>query len=83
MDFKVYQEYLQRYIDEAILNSDGSNRGISEYLWAQQVKGRFARHRQERLRALTDARRAFDEHRHWPLEIVLSHLGLKKESPRP
>jgi hypothetical protein len=36
-------------------------------------------HREEKQRALADARQAFDEHRHWPLEIVLRHLGVSLE----
>jgi len=77
MNFPRYQFYLRHYVDEAIQNSDGSNRGISEYLWTLQVKGIYVRERAEKERALTDTRRAFDEHRHWPLPIILSHLGLE------
>jgi hypothetical protein len=42
-----------------------------------QVKGLLVRHREEKRRALEDAQRAFDEHRHWPLEIILSQLGIE------
>ena len=79
MDLLRYQEYLRQYVGQAIQNTDGSNRQISEYLSEIQVKGFLVRHRTEKERALADARKAFDEHRHWPLEIVLSHLGVRPD----
>jgi len=79
MDLLSYQQYLQQYVSQAIHNTDGSNRQISEYLSEIQIKGFLVRHRTEKERALADARKAFDEHRHWPLEIVLSHLGVKPD----
>jgi hypothetical protein len=42
------------------------------------VGGLFTQHKDERRRALDDLRRAFDEHRHWPREIILAHLGVKE-----
>jgi hypothetical protein len=79
MNFNIYQEYLQHYVSQAIRESDGTNRGVSENLWNIQVKGVLVRHKEEKLRALEDARKAFDDHRHWPREIVLSHLGIAPE----
>jgi hypothetical protein len=79
MNRKLYQEYLQQFVTQAIQNSDGSNRGIYELLSEMQVKGLLVRHREEKRRALEDARRAFDEHRHWPLEIILSQLGIENK----
>ncbi len=76
MNFNRYQHYLRQYVTEALQNSDGSNRGISEFLWTIQVKGFLVRERTEKERALADARKAFDEHRHWPLDIILSQLGI-------
>ncbi len=77
MDIGLYRKYLQQYVSDAMRNSDGSNRGISEYLETIQVKGLFVSHREEKRRALADARQAFDRNRHWPTEIVLSHLGVE------
>jgi hypothetical protein len=79
MNFTLYREYLREYLTIALRESDGSNRGIAERLGEFQVRGLIVRHRDEKLRALSDARQAFDEHRHWPLEIVLSQLGFKRE----
>ena len=79
MDLVHYQQYLKQYINEAIQQSDGSNHGIAEHLSTIQVKGPVVLHREEKRRALADARQAFDEHRHWPLEIVLRHLGVALE----
>ena len=80
MDYTLYEKYLKEYLDRAIQESDGSNRGIAEALSMVQVSGIFVTHKDERRRALSDARRAFDEHRHWPRDIILAHLGIKSES---
>jgi len=79
MDRVRYLQYLKQYITEAVQQSDGSTRGIAEHLSMLQVKGPLVMHREEKQRALADARQAFDEHRHWPLEIVLRHLGIALE----
>jgi hypothetical protein len=76
MNFLRYQQYLKAYVEQAIQESDGSNRGIAEHLWGIQVKGFLVSHREEKQRALNDARQAFDQHRHWPRDIILSHLGI-------
>ncbi len=76
MNFLIYKRYLTQFVREAIQNSDGSNAGISNYLWEKKVSGIFVQHRIEKERALSDARKAFDEHRHWPREIIISHLGI-------
>jgi hypothetical protein len=79
MDRERYQQYMKQYVAEAIQKSDGSTRGIAEHLSMIQVKGPLVLHREEKRRALADARQAFDEHRHWPVEIVLKHLGVALE----
>jgi len=76
MNRNLYQQYLQAYIDQAVRDSDGSVRGIYEQLSQMQVKGLLVLHREEKRRALVDAKQAFIEHGHWPLEIILSHLGV-------
>jgi hypothetical protein len=83
MDIGLYREYLTQYVNEAIANSDGSNPGISEYLSNIRVSGIFVRHKDEKKRALADAREAFEEHRHWPQEIVISHLGIDRRPIDP
>jgi hypothetical protein len=76
MDISLYRQYLDEYIQEAIDESDGSNRGIINHLRDKQI-GRFlVRHREIKRRALDDAIRAFEEHAHWPQDIILSHLGV-------
>ena len=76
MNVERYREYLQQYVQEAIQNSDGSNASIYEHLDNIKPAGRFSPHKEEKRRALKDAQVAFSEHRHWPLSIVLSHLGV-------
>ena len=81
MNVELYRRYLQEYVSEAIANSDGSNKGIASYLWEKKVTGFMVQHKTERERALADARKAFDEHRHWPTQIVLSQLGVETKVP--
>jgi hypothetical protein len=83
LDIAVYRRYLNQYVREGLANSNGTNAGIAEYLQSLPTKfGWLAKHKDERLRALMDARKAFEEHRHWPLDIVLSHLGVDQEELR-
>jgi len=78
MDLIVYRHYLEKFVREAVENSDGTNPGISNYLHEKKISGFFVRHRSEKQKALNEARQAFVEHRHWPVEIVLSHLGIAR-----
>jgi len=79
MNVELYRRYLEQYIREAIANTSGSNTSIYEYLDSIRIGKYFVAHKEEKKRALTDARQAFESHRHWPLQIVLSHLGIKLE----
>ena len=77
MNYTAYQTYLKEFLEQAIAASDGTNRGIAEALSMMEVsKGLFVKNKEERHRALDDARRAFDEHRHWPRDIILKQLGV-------
>ena len=83
MDTEKYRQFLCRFILEAQANSDGTNRGIAAYLQEITIKkGFWVQNKVEQTRALADARTAFEEHRHWPLEIILSHLGISLEEPK-
>lgn len=82
MDYGVYWQYLDDLVQEAIANSDRTNEGISNYLQAKKKPGFLTRHRHEKTKALEEAVRAFNEHRQWPLEVILSHLGVDKEDLR-
>ena len=79
MDLGLYRRYLQDFVTEALNNSDGTPAKVSEYLWSKQVGGFLTRHKVEKQKALNEARRAFDEYRHWPVEIILSHLGVERQ----
>ena len=76
MDHKIYRQYMRSYIEAAIRNGYAKPTEIARYLDEIPWPGRFARHKEERTRALLDVRQAFSEHRHWPLDIILSHMGL-------
>ena len=82
LNIGIYRQCLQEIVQEAITHSDGSNAGISEYLWSVKISGWFTRNKTEKRKALEEARKAFDEHRHWPLDIVISHLGLDLKTMR-
>ena len=77
MDIGLYRQYLQQYVQEALDHSNGTIAGIAENLHAKHVSGLLVIHKEEKKRALADACQAFDEHRHWPLDIILSHLGVE------
>ena len=79
MDIGVYRHYLEQLVQEALKNSDGTNSGIYEYLASKKISGIFVRHKFEKQRALEEAKKAFEEHRHWPVEIVISHLGVERD----
>ena len=76
MDGEAYRSALKNYIKEAIQNGGSTNAKVSEYLSTIKI-GRFlVKNKVEKERALADACKAFDEHRHWPQDIVISQLGL-------
>ena len=81
MDIRLYRQYLNEYVQKAINEGDGKVSRITELLYEEQVKGLLVTHREEKLRALSDAQQAFSEHRHWPLEIIISHLGVEIDLP--
>jgi hypothetical protein len=76
MDFQLYRAYMKQYIRDAIANSDGTNVGIARALDEVKIGRWFVQHKEEKVRALDDARKGFTEHRHWPREMVLSQLGI-------
>jgi hypothetical protein len=79
MDIPTYRRVLAELIKEALENSDGTTRGVSEYLDNKKIPRFLVRNRKEKLRALSEAREAFDEHMVWPVDIVISHLGVDRE----
>jgi hypothetical protein len=76
MDGEAYRNALKKYVFEAIQNSRGSNAQVYEYLSSIKLNRFLVKNKVEKERALADARKAFDEHRHWPQDIVISQLGL-------
>ncbi len=76
MDHKLYDQFLHEYIQKALANGNAKPAEIARYLDEIPLPGRFARNKEERTRALLAVRQAFTEHRHWPLDIILSHLGV-------
>jgi len=79
MDLGLYRRYVEEYVKQALDNSNGSNAAISEYLTTIKPAGRFTSHREEKNLALAEVRKAFDEHRHWPLTIILTYLGIEQK----
>ena len=79
MDHKLYNHYMHEYLKAAMASGHSKPVEIAKYLDEISFPGRFARNKEERIRALREVRQAFNEHRHWPLEIILSHLGIDPE----
>jgi hypothetical protein len=82
MDIGAYRRILEQYVREAIKNSDGTASGIAQYLNSITPPGRFTSHRLEKQTALREAIKAFDDHRHWPVNIILSHLGVETDKSK-
>ena len=80
MDIGAYRNAVESYVRQALANTDGSNKRISEYLWSLNVPRLLVRHKTEKRQALDDVRKAFDDHSYWPLEVILSQLGVDKDS---
>ena len=79
MDIGAYRQYLKELLKEALENSNGTSSQISEYLREKKIGRIMVRHRPEKERALADAKKAFDEHSYWPVDIIISHLGVDPE----
>ena len=80
MDIGAYRRAMQELIIGALQNTDGSSDQITEYLRAKRVSGLLVRNKNEKRRALEDARLAFEKHSHWPVEIIISHLGVERST---
>lgn len=80
MDLGLYRQYVEEYLKEALENSNGTNAGASEYLATIKPAGKLTKHREEKTRALAEVRKAFDEHRHWPLQVILTYLGIDNKN---
>jgi len=83
MDYKLFSKYMHEYLKEAMASGHNNPTEIASYLEEIPLPGRFARNKVERVRALREVRQAFNEHRHWPLDIILSHLGINPEKIKP
>jgi hypothetical protein len=82
MDHKLYNQYMHEYLKAALENGHSKPVEIAQYLDVIPLPGRFTRNKEERVRALRAVRQAFNEHRHWPLDIILSHLGIDPEKEK-
>ena len=80
MDHKLLKQYTLEYLNQALAAGLNKPAEISRYLEEIPLPGRFTRNKEIRIRALREIRQAFNEHRHWPLEIILSHLGIDPET---
>ncbi len=83
MDIGVYRKYLDELIHSALEATDGSYTQIVEYLRDQRIPRFFTSHRKEKERALKDALAAFEDHRHWPVDITISQLGVQDLPNKP
>ena len=79
MELGEYRKWVEQYVKDALQKSDRTNAGIAEYLSMIKPAGRFTPHREEKNLALAEVRKVFDDHRHWPLEIIISFLGIENK----
>lgn len=79
MNHSLYEKYRLQYLKEAIEASDKTTREIYRALTEIPPPGRFSFHKHEKLRAVNDLLGTFADRRHWPLDIILSHLGIDAE----
>lgn len=78
MDIGAYRSAVHNYVRQALESTDGTNKQISEYLWSLKAPTFLVRNKTEKRQALADVRKAFDDHSYWPLEVILSQLGVDK-----
>jgi hypothetical protein len=83
MDYQRFNQFMQAYLKDALASGARTPAEIARYLDEIPWPGRLARHKLERVRALREVRQAFTEHKHWPLDIILSHLGIDPAQIQP
>jgi hypothetical protein len=76
MDHALYEKFRRQYLKQAIEATNRTPNEIYRALTEMPRPGRFSFNKEEKLRALHDLQQAFEDHRHWPLDIILSHLGI-------
>jgi len=79
MDHEAYEKYRRQYLKKAYQESDHTPQAIYRALTEIRQPGRFAFNRDEKMRALRDLESAFEDRRHWPLDIILSHIDISLE----
>jgi len=76
MDQSLFQQYLEEYAIEALNHTDGDVSKAADYLADKKDPGFFAKHKQEKKKALSRTRKVFRESRDRSAWIVLKSLGL-------
>lgn len=76
MNNDLFQEYLEEYALEALNDAEGDVSQAADYLAEKKGPSFFARHRQEKKKALGRVRKVFRESRDRSAWIALKSLGL-------
>ncbi|MEA2007575.1 MAG: hypothetical protein U9O54_00485 [Chloroflexota bacterium] len=76
MDRKIYHQYLEEYVLEALGKKDDDVSAAADYLQNKKKPSIFAKYRKEKGAALKRARKLLGETRDRPVWIVLKSLGL-------
>lgn len=76
MDHDLFQEYLEEYALEALNHTQGDVALAADYLTEKKGPSFFAKHKQEKKKALNRARKVFQESRDRSAWIALKSLGL-------
>ena len=76
MDRKIYQQYLEEYVLEALENKNDDVSAAADYLQNKKKPSIFTKDRKEKEAALKRARKLLTETHDRPVWIVLKSLGL-------
>ncbi len=76
MDQKIYRQYLEKYVLEALEKKNDNASAAADYLQNKKKTSIFAKNHREKDAALKRARKLLAETRDRPVWIVLKSLGL-------
>ncbi len=76
MDYKIYQQYLESYVLDALDKKNDDVSAAADYLLDKKKPPIFAKDRKEKKAALERAQKLFNESRSRPVWIVLKSIGL-------
>lgn len=80
MDTKIYQQYLEEYVLEALEKKNDDVSAAADYLAEKKNPFLLAKDRKEKKAALQRAKKLLEETRDRPAWIVLKSIGLDEQA---